>query len=146
MEGSCWTVNAWGPERADGLCGECKAGPGWRQGPRPNLIRVSALRPRSAAIIGYVETGEASGYTRLSDFERKGIMSARITVKSNGSLRVEGEFELLDADGTPFDLGGRTAISLCRCGHSGDKPFCDSSHKRVGFQECSKARALPPKT
>jgi len=72
-------------------------------------------------------------------------MGARITVKTNGSLRVEGDFELLDAEGNRFDLGGRTAVSLCRCGHSADKPFCDASHTRAGFQACSQARALPPK-
>jgi CDGSH-type Zn-finger protein len=72
-------------------------------------------------------------------------MSAKITVKANGSLRIEGDFELLDAAGNRFDLGGRTAISLCRCGHSADKPFCDGSHNRVGFQAESQARALPPK-
>jgi CDGSH-type Zn-finger protein len=57
---------------------------------------------------------------------------------------VEGEFTICDAEGNAFDLGGRTAISLCRCGHSQDKPFCDGSHKRVDFQSEVRARALPP--
>ena len=68
----------------------------------------------------------------------------KITAKKNSSLRVEGEFTLCDAEGNAFDLGGRTAVSLCRCGHSQDKPFCDGSHKRVNFQSEVKARALPP--
>ena len=68
----------------------------------------------------------------------------KITVRSNGSLRVEGEFEICDAEGKPFGLGGRASVSLCRCGHSQDKPFCDGSHKRVGFQSEVKARELPP--
>ena len=59
---------------------------------------------------------------------------AKITVNRNGSLRVEGEVTICDAEGKAFGLGGRTVISLCRCGHSENKPFCDSSHKRVGFQ------------
>ena len=71
-------------------------------------------------------------------------MPTKITVKNNSSLRVEGDFELFDLAGGKFDLGGRTAISLCRCGHSKNKPFCDDSHKTVGFQSEVKARSLPP--
>jgi len=69
---------------------------------------------------------------------------AKLTVRKDGSLRVEGEFTICDAEGNAFNLGGRTMISLCRCGHSKDKPFCDSSHKQVNFQSECKARALPP--
>jgi CDGSH-type Zn-finger protein len=41
-------------------------------------------------------------------------------------------------------LSGRTAISLCRCGHSENKPFCDGTHRKVNFQSEVKARTLPP--
>ena len=68
----------------------------------------------------------------------------KITVNKNGSLRVEGEFTIHDADGNAFDLAGRTAIGLCRCGNSENKPFCDGSHRKVDFQSEVKARALPP--
>ena len=65
-------------------------------------------------------------------------MPVTITAKKNGPYRVEAtegaEIKVLDADGKPFDLKGRTAFSLCRCGHSQNKPFCDGSHNRVGFQ------------
>lgn len=69
-------------------------------------------------------------------------MPTKITVKSNGSTRVEGDFELYDIEGNKFDLSGRTSISLCRCGHSKNKPFCDSTHKTIGFQSEIKARKL----
>ena len=69
---------------------------------------------------------------------------AKITVRNNGSLRIEGEFTIVDAEGNAFELAGRTSISLCRCGHSENKPFCDGSHKKVSFQSEVKARALPP--
>mgnify|MGYP001599033486 FL=1 len=71
----------------------------------------------------------------------------KITVNNNGSLRLEGvdsELTLCDATGKPFGLGGRTVVSLCRCGHSENKPFCDGSHKRAGFQSEVAARDLPP--
>ena len=72
------------------------------------------------------------------------MAAAKITVRNNGSLRIEGDFEICDSEGAVFDLAGRTSISLCRCGYSENKPFCDGTHKKVGFQSEVKARALPP--
>ncbi|HVN79184.1 MAG TPA: CDGSH iron-sulfur domain-containing protein [Terriglobia bacterium] len=73
-------------------------------------------------------------------------MSVRITVNNNGSLKVEGDFTVHDMQGNAFDLSGRTAISFCRCGHSENKPFCDGTHRKVGFQSEIQARQLPPPT
>ena len=67
----------------------------------------------------------------------------KIKINSNGSIRVEGEFEIIDANGSPYDLAGRTVVTLCRCGLSQNKPFCDSSH-RGEFTHESVAFALPP--
>jgi CDGSH-type Zn-finger protein len=70
----------------------------------------------------------------------------KITVRSNGPLRVEGEdIEIYDADGRRFGLGGRPAVSLCRCGQSQNKPFCDGSHGTTGFDSLCPARDLPPR-
>lgn len=72
------------------------------------------------------------------------MAATRITVLNNGSLRVEGDFEIVDANGNVFGLAGRTRVSLCRCGQSNDKPFCDSSHKACAFESVVIARDLPP--
>lgn len=56
-----------------------------------------------------------------------------IQVRENGSLKVTGAVTVVDADGREFALPEGTAIALCRCGHSQNKPFCDTSHRRVGF-------------
>jgi len=73
----------------------------------------------------------------------------RITVRDHASLKVEageGEtLEIVDAQGRPFGLGGRRVVSLCRCGHSGNKPFCDSTHKSCGFDSAVEAFDLPPR-
>ncbi len=68
----------------------------------------------------------------------------KVIVKNNGPIRLEGDITLVDSNGNAFGLAGRTAIGLCRCGHSGNKPFCDGSHARVGFDSVCPARELPP--
>lgn len=63
--------------------------------------------------------------------------AVKITVRRNGPYRVEaaeGSVELVDADGNQYDLTGKPAFSLCRCGGSVNKPFCDGTHSKVGFQ------------
>ena len=72
------------------------------------------------------------------------MATTKITVGNNGSIRVEGDFEIVDPQGNAFGLAGRAAIGLCRCGHSANKPFCDGSHGRVGFTDTVVARELPP--
>jgi CDGSH-type Zn-finger protein len=72
------------------------------------------------------------------------MASTKLTVLSNGSVKVEGDFEIVDKSGTPYDLGGRTLVSVCRCGLSSNKPFCDGSHKGH-FEHDAVAFDLPPK-
>jgi CDGSH-type Zn-finger protein len=69
--------------------------------------------------------------------------STKITINNNGNIRVEGDFEIVDPQGKAFGLAGRTAIGLCRCGQSKNKPFCDGSHNAVGFNDPVVARDLP---
>ena len=71
-------------------------------------------------------------------------MPARVVIKTNGSIRLEGEYEVFDAEGNRFDLNGRTHLSLCRCGRTKDAPLCDGSHKNGVFVSEVKARILPP--
>ena len=71
-------------------------------------------------------------------------MATKITVNNNGSLRIEGEFEIVDPQGNAYGLEGRTLVSICRCGMSQNKPFCDGSHKGH-FEHNAVAFNLPPK-
>ena len=68
----------------------------------------------------------------------------KIIVNNNGSLKVDGDFEIVDAQGKVYGLQGRTVLSLCRCGPSANKPFCDGSHKG-NFEHMATAFDLPPK-
>ncbi len=68
----------------------------------------------------------------------------KITINTNGSIKIDGDFEVVDMQGTAYGLQGRTIVSLCRCGLSKNKPFCDGSHKE-GFEHQANAFDLPPK-
>lgn len=72
------------------------------------------------------------------------MSTCNITCNNNGPLIVRGEFEVVDAAGNRFGLGGRSQIALCRCGASSNKPFCDGSHRSVEFESTVTARELPP--
>lgn len=66
----------------------------------------------------------------------------KITVKKNGPYRVEapeGSIKLVDAEGNEYNLTGKTAFSLCRCGASVNKPFCDGTHSKLGFDAAETA-------
>jgi len=54
-----------------------------------------------------------------------------ITPTNNGPLHVRGRFRVVLPSGRELETDGETW--LCRCGASRDKPFCDGSHRRVGF-------------
>jgi len=56
-----------------------------------------------------------------------------IQVRENGPYKISGPITVVDAEGREFVLPEGSAVALCRCGHSQNKPFCDASHKRIGF-------------
>ncbi|WP_017185696.1 CDGSH iron-sulfur domain-containing protein [Alkalibacillus haloalkaliphilus] len=59
-----------------------------------------------------------------------------IQVRDNGSILVKGDVTLLDAEGNEYET--KPAFSLCRCGASSNKPYCDGSHKQIEFQDQSR--------
>lgn len=72
------------------------------------------------------------------------MASTKLTILSNGSIKVDGDFEIVDKSGNNYGLGGRTVLGICRCGLSSNKPFCDGSHKGH-FEHDAEAFDLPPK-
>ncbi|MDQ6747136.1 MAG: CDGSH iron-sulfur domain-containing protein [Candidatus Dormibacteraeota bacterium] len=71
------------------------------------------------------------------------MSNARIVVRDNASDRVYGPAEILDAEGSLILFVPEGAhAALCRCGMSENKPFCDSSHKHHGFEDCVRAAAI----
>jgi len=99
--------------------------------------RVCGLARRGGALEPYFQSITIDSTKKGS---RKMGESTDIVAIDNGPLRVSGSFALKDAAGQEFDLTGRPAISLCRCGASANKPFCDGSHKSVSFESSVKAK------
>jgi len=67
----------------------------------------------------------------MESTERKDI--PEITIISNGPIKVSGDFYITGSDQKTIDSEGD--ISLCRCGGSGKKPFCDGTHMRIGVRD-----------
>ena len=61
------------------------------------------------------------------------MADVQVTVTDNGPYKVTGTIDLFDADGNPVQTKGST-VFLCRCGGSTNKPFCDGTHSKIGFQ------------
>lgn len=76
---------------------------------------------------------EASGSVLEPQAEISTMGGGKLEVKvnTNGSLRISGNFTILNDDGEPVFQGDKQWF--CRCGHSANKPFCDSTHKKINF-------------
>lgn len=61
------------------------------------------------------------------------MSQAQIEFVENGPVLVKGPLRYVDAAGKETQLD-KPWITLCRCGHSGNKPFCDATHKSKGFK------------
>ncbi|MEW9808538.1 CDGSH iron-sulfur domain-containing protein [Mesorhizobium sp. ZMM04-5] len=78
---------------------------------------------------GFAASGEPAAKESSPLEARDGTL--KVTPQPNGSLKVEGNLEIVSGTGRTIDRV--TRVFLCRCGHSKNKPFCDGSHKAAGF-------------
>jgi CDGSH-type Zn-finger protein len=62
-----------------------------------------------------------------------------IQVRPNGPYRLTGPARIIDPMGNETVIEEGRAVSLCRCGASVNKPYCDSTHSRIGFQAAEAA-------
>lgn len=78
---------------------------------------------------GFAATGEPPLKDTPALETRNGPL--KVTPTTNGPLKLEGNLEIVTGTGHTVDRMQRAF--LCRCGHSANKPFCDGTHKKVGF-------------
>jgi uncharacterized Fe-S cluster protein YjdI/CDGSH-type Zn-finger protein len=99
-------------------------------------VRPEAATPEEvAAAIDRCPSGALrytlQGTAQAADAEGGSPAGTSIQASRNGPLLVQGEFEVLDENGATIAAVGRAA--LCRCGATRNQPFCDGSHRTVGF-------------
>lgn len=122
-----------------------------RQKQRLNIRRGDSKKARVTrradftAGLGFRRRRETPRWENLRPvcYHSSKMAATRVTIKNNGSIVIEGDFSIHDESGAEYGLAGRERISLCRCGHSEKKPFCDGSHRRNGFCSDCTAYDLP---
>ncbi len=80
--------------------------------------------------IGFIASGEPATVESAPLVNRDGPLE--IAPQANGPLKVSGSLEIVS--GTGRTIKRTTEVYLCRCGASGNKPFCDGSHRKAGFR------------
>lgn len=71
-----------------------------------------------------------SGRVRASGMETS---ATKITPYRNGPYLIRGPFSIVDQNGNEIEAK-RRVVALCRCGRSKIRPFCDGTHKTIGFR------------
>jgi CDGSH-type Zn-finger protein/uncharacterized Fe-S cluster protein YjdI len=103
-------------------------------GMRATLCRCGASKNKpycdgSHVAAAFTATGEPTTTVSAALAKRDGALA--ITPYPNGPFGVAGPVEIISGTGRTVDRAERTA--LCRCGHSGRKPYCDGTHAKIGF-------------
>ena len=110
--------------RAEAAAGLRSRGTAW-------VVVDAADADAVAAAIESCPTG-ALRYRRLDGGpQEQPPAETTVEPRQNGPLFVRGAVRIVDPDGRL--IREATRVALCRCGASENKPFCDGSHRRVGF-------------
>lgn len=123
--------------------GECTDGlPAvWKLGVEPWIDPNAAPADEIRAVIGRCPSG-ALGYAEPGSGEaaEEKPMSPAVKALVDGPYRVRGGIPVRSADGEAYEVRGRQ--TLCRCGGSSNKPFCDGNHWK-GFKDPDEASRGP---
>jgi uncharacterized Fe-S cluster protein YjdI/CDGSH-type Zn-finger protein len=101
----------------------------WIRPEAASVAEVTAAIDRCpSGALRYVLEGQADPTSAPADEK----VETKIQTSANGPLLVRGDFQIVDENGAAIACEDR--VALCRCGATGNQPFCDGSHRRVGFQ------------
>jgi uncharacterized Fe-S cluster protein YjdI len=101
-------------------------------GARPWVNVAAATADEIAAAIATCPTGALS-FERTDGMPgEEAAVPTTVQPRTNGPLFVRGDVQIVDIQGNV--VRSATRMALCRCGHSNNKPYCDLSHRAVGFR------------
>ena len=114
--------------------GELSIG-GAAAGFRATLCRCGASKrkpfcDKSHKYVGFAATGEPAALDSTPLAQRDGPLA--VSPETDGPLQIRGNLEI--SSGTGRTVTRVQTARLCRCGGSANKPFCDDTHRRIGFQ------------
>jgi uncharacterized Fe-S cluster protein YjdI/CDGSH-type Zn-finger protein len=101
---------------------------------KPWITPEGSTTERIVAQVKECPSGALSYYNNSDSevrFEETEVRETEIEVKPKGPLLVKGTFTIKHKDGSLERRERNT--TFCRCGHSGNKPFCDGTHRTVEF-------------
>lgn len=106
----------------------------FRMGQEPWIDPDAAAVDAIVAAITQCPSGALS-YSIEGELQAAPTAEPLVTVTNDGPYAVAGDLELL---GVKFGEGASSErYTLCRCGASRNKPFCDGSHWRIGFRDAA---------
>lgn len=108
---------------------------------RPWVEPTAEAAERLDEIVAECPTGALHLFWRDGRPSREPTGPISVTPQLDGPLFIRGPIEIMDRHGVVVRTD--TRVALCRCGHSQNKPFCDDSHYRVGFQSNDPAFGAP---
>jgi CDGSH-type Zn-finger protein len=96
------------------------------------------IRERLRGMVEKCPSGRLAYRTPADEEDVEPAFEPSIGVEPNGPLWIRGRIPVVSEDGTEWEV--RNRVTLCRCGRSGNKPYCDGSHKDVGFTDPAQPR------
>lgn len=95
---------------------------------RPWILADAAPAERVAEVVRTCPSGAL--HYELVTGEPEAGGPTKVTLVKNGPIAMRGELTIVTPEGSVTD----TRAVLCRCGHSANKPFCDGTHRKIGFE------------
>jgi len=80
-----------------------------------------------------IQAAEEETPETVYEEKEKETRAVEIQIMKNGPILVEGDFKVIGPDGN--ELRTMIMTSFCRCGHSHNQPYCDGTHRKIGFQD-----------
>jgi CDGSH-type Zn-finger protein len=101
-----------------------------------DMIRATAdpaVRDRLQRMVELCPSGRLAHAPTVDAEPVEPVSEPSIAVIEDGPLWVRGGIPIESSDGTTYEV--RNRVTLCRCGYSNNKPFCDGTHKVIGFRD-----------